>query len=235
MRIFCIGCKMWQALCQTFIPEKLINKQCKQRKTQHQLKLAQKSAFEQLLGVSTPCFRITWKLIQFWNISVLKCTSLLYLTWLGCPQNWVNRGNSCYYVIDTPTLKWSDARTTCQTRGGDLAIIRSEDENNFILELLKNQKTVKREGAWLGLYRKPWAGRPFYWIDDTPLTADHYSAWAVSEPSNPNEECVQMYAGSLYPGKWNDNQCSLSDASQAPVVLCQKGLMWWRGHHSFLI
>ena len=127
--------------------------------------------------------------------------------------NWVNRGYSCYYVIDTPTLKWSEARTTCQKRGGDLAIIRSEDENNFIFALLKNKKTVKIEGAWLGLHRKPWPQNLFYWIDDTPLTVDHYSAWAVSEPSNPDEKCVHIYAGSYNPGKWNDIECSLCDAS----------------------
>lgn len=45
----------------------------------------------------------------------------------------------------------SDAQTTCQILGGDLTIIRPEDENNFVLELLKDQKTVQKEGAWLGL------------------------------------------------------------------------------------
>lgn len=154
-----------------------------------------------------------------------KMHSFVIFTCLGCPQNWVNRGNSCYYVIDTPTFKWSEARTTCQNWGGDLAIIRSEDENNFILELLKNKKNGKIEGAWLGLHRKPWAGDPFYWIDDTPQTADHYFAWAAFEPSNPDEKCAQIYAGAVNPGKWNDIKCNLYHASQAPVVLCQKELM----------
>ena len=84
---------------------------------------------------------------------------------------------------------------------------------------------VKIEGAWLGLHRNPSAGDKFYWIDDTPQTAYHYSAWAVSEPNNPDEKCAQIYAGAFKPGKWNDIKCSLSDASQAPVVLCQKELM----------
>jgi len=75
----------------------------------------------------------------------------LYFTRLHCPQDWVLHGNSCYYVIDTSTLKRSDARTTCQNLGGDLAIIRSEDENNYILELLKKQETVQIESTWIGL------------------------------------------------------------------------------------
>ena len=152
--------------------------------------------------------------------------SLLYLTRLGCPQDWVRHGNSCYHVIDTPTANWSDARTTCQNQGGDLAIIRSQDENNFILELLNNQTMAQKEGAWLGLKRKTSAGDEFYWIDDTTPADHHYSAWASTEPNNTNEKCVQIYAA-YNPGKWNDKRCSLpvSKQSRAPVVLCQKRLM----------
>ena len=102
---------------------------------------------------------------------------------LDCPQHWVLYGNSCYNVIDTPTAKWSDARTTCQNLGGDLAIIRSQDENNFTLELLKKQKTVTYYGAWLGLYRNPLAGDEFYWIDGTPQ-AGQFSAWARGQPNH---------------------------------------------------
>ena len=113
----------------------------------------------------------------------------------------------------------------CQDEGGDLAVIRSQDENNFILELLKKQKTVQIEGAWLGLNRKTSDGDAFYWVDDTPL-AGHYSAWASNEPSNSDEKCVQIYAASYKPGEWNDMQCSWSGAnqSQAPIVVCQKRL-----------
>jgi len=109
--------------------------------------------------------------------------------------------------------------------GGDLAIIRSQDENSFILKLLRKQKVVQREGAWLGLYRNTSDGDAFYWVDDTPLVG-HYSAWANNEPSNLDEKCVKMYAASYKPGEWNDMQCSWSEAhqSRAPVVVCQKRL-----------
>ena len=114
----------------------------------------------------------------------------------------------------------------CQCVGGDLAIIRSQDENNFILELLNRQKIVQIEGAWLGLYRNTSDGDEFYWIDDTPLVG-HYSAWANNEPNNLySEKCVQIYASSYKPGEWNDVHCIWSGAyqSQAPVVVCQKRL-----------
>lgn len=147
---------------------------------------------------------------------------------LDCPQDWVLHGNSCYHVIDTLTLNWSDARTTCQNLSGDLAIIRSPEENNFILELITKQQKVTYYGAWLGLYRKrASAGDEFYWIDDTPL-AGHFSAWANGEPNNLNEKCVHMIASSQKQGRWNDIPCE----GKSPVVLCQKRFMW--GDHLVL-
>ena len=86
----------------------------------------------------------------------------------------------------------------CQNLGGDLAVIRSQDENNFIFELLNKQQTVQKEGAWLGRNRKTSAGNAFYWVDDTPL-AGHYSAWAYGQPSRLDEKCAQIYAASYNP------------------------------------
>ncbi|XP_020602981.1 CD209 antigen-like protein A [Orbicella faveolata] len=143
-----------------------------------------------------------------------------------CPQDWVLHGNSCYHVIDTPTLKWSDARTTCQNLGTDLAIIRSEEENNFTIELLKKQKKVTYFGTWLGLGRNPSAEDAFYWIDGTPL-AGQFSAWASSEPNNLREKFVHIYATprSNRQGQWNDKECSFSDAgkSQPQLFSARKG------------
>ena len=141
-----------------------------------------------------------------------------------CSQDgWVYYGNFGYLIIDIRTLKWSDARRTCQMLGGDLAIIKSADENNFIFTLLKKQKTITDWGVWLGFVRK--ADNKFYWIDDTPL-AKGYTAWARGEPNHVSEKCGHIF-GSPHPhgGKWNDITCDINPASRwkyAPVILCKK-------------
>ena len=146
----------------------------------------------------------------------------MYFIRLECPQDWILHGNSCYHVIDTPTLNWSDARTTCQNLGGDLAIIRSQDENNFIIDILNKQQRIQDLGAWIGLYRK--ADNMFYWIDDTPL-AGQYSTWANGKPDSQDEKCANIFmTGSRRKyGKWNDLTCNLPEASKSksPVVLCK--------------
>jgi len=108
---------------------------------------------------------------------------------------------------------------TCQNLGGDLTIIRLEDENTFIQDLVRNQQTGKSWGAWLGLERK--SGNEFYWIDDTPL-AGQYAAWASGEPNNLHEKCVKSVLHKE--GLWNDNTCTVREKykSKAPVVLYQK-------------
>ena len=107
--------------------------------------------------------------------------------------------------------------------GGDLAIIKSADENNFIFTLFKKQKTITDWGVWLGFVRK--ADNKFYWIDDTPL-AKGYTAWARGEPNHVSEKCGHIF-GSPHPhgGKWNDMTCDINPASRwkyAPVILCKK-------------
>ena len=107
----------------------------------------------------------------------------------------------------------------CQSDGGDLAVIRSQDENKFIFRLLKN------ESAWLGLKRNS-DGKAFYWVDGTPLEG-HFSARGSGEPNSRNEKCVRLYGGPNSLGKWNDMRCNsnYSKMKRAPVVLCQKRLM----------
>jgi len=132
-------------------------------------------------------------------------------------------GKSCFLIIDVPTLNWSDVRRTCHNLGGDLTIIRSAKENNFIFGLIKKQKTITSWGVWLGFTRK--SGNKFYWIDDTPL-AGHYSPWGSVEPNNHNniEDCGNMFGTGSDQGKWNDLPCSLKEADlkKAPSILCQK-------------
>ncbi|CAH3017741.1 unnamed protein product [Porites evermanni] len=141
-----------------------------------------------------------------------------------CPQDgWVRYGNFSYLIINIRTLKWSDARRTCQMLGGDLAIIKSAAENNFIFTLLKKQKTITDWGVWLGFVRE--ADNKFYWINDTPL-AKGYTAWASRQPDNVSEKCGNMFGSAKGAGgKWNDLSCDLDPANHwkvAPVILCKK-------------
>ena len=117
--------------------------------------------------------------------------------------------------------------------GGDLAIIGSSGEDQFILDLITKQKTVPQLGAWLGFKRND-ADSKLYWIDGTPLEGSrHYHHWASGEPNNGGnvEDCGNMYGTpgnrNVSPGTWNDVRCDLTTwgrwaVNNAPVILCEK-------------
>ena len=110
--------------------------------------------------------------------------------------------------------------------GGDLAIIRSADDDKFILDLIENQATVNFWGTWLGL-RRDTNDSTFYWVDGTPLKKGNYQNWALLEPNNNggNENCVtKIGKGSHAKGLWNDLDCAYTGEYTRPVVLCQKGV-----------
>ena len=131
----------------------------------------------------------------------------------SCPPNWVSSEDSCYYVDNTRTRKMSDARKRCREMEGDIAIIRSSHENQFIFNLVKKTAGLPFWGAWIGLQRT--SDGSFKWVDGTPV---EYSAWNSGEPNDTGgrEDCVAMYWD--IEGRWNDAPC---DWEVTPGVVCQ--------------
>ncbi|XP_029202741.2 brevican core protein-like isoform X1 [Acropora millepora] len=128
-----------------------------------------------------------------------------------CPPGFVVHGESCYYVSPSAST-WNNSRGFCQTFGADLAVIKSEDENQFFYHLLRSTSNVLRDG-WIGLYRK--ADNKFYWLDDRPAEGN-YQRWGKGEPSGGGENCVHLRGGDSG-GTWNDLSC----LTTYPVAICQ--------------
>ena len=120
-------------------------------------------------------------------------------------------GESCYYVA-SPASTWKNSRRFCQNLGADLAVIKSENENQFVYDLLRN--TSGARSGWIGLNRR--ADGKFYWLDDRPEKGN-YQKWNDGEPNDAggSEDCSHVIGGN-YDGKWNDITCSTS-----LVAICQ--------------
>lgn len=121
-----------------------------------------------------------------------------------CEAGWIPWGTSCYGIIKGIPKTWQDARADCLRRFGDLLIIDSQAENDFITyQLIPLQSEY-----WIGLTDQGLV-KGFHWVDGTPLNKTLYVNWRPGEPSNSfqNEDCVEMY-GHWRPGKWNDNHCT---------------------------
>ncbi|XP_041812051.1 C-type lectin domain family 4 member E-like isoform X2 [Chelmon rostratus] len=86
---------------------------------------------------------------------------------------------SCYYR-STEAKTWSASRSECQSRGGDLVVINSKEEHDFVKEL------NKQEASWIGLQSVKadgwWEGQKWRWVDGSTPT---YMVWHVGVDLKP--------------------------------------------------
>lgn len=126
-----------------------------------------------------------------------------------CPAGFVVYNESCHYTNKELHYSWNNSRKFCQSLGADLVVIKSLDENKFLLdELLKDNG---RDTGWIGLRR---TNDTFYWLDGRVQRKS--SGWGPGEPNNlgGDEKCGELHQG----GQLNDLNCH----STAPAPLCQK-------------
>ncbi|KAB5518542.1 hypothetical protein PHYPO_G00167250 [Pangasianodon hypophthalmus] len=106
---------------------------------------------------------------------------------------------SSFYYMSKEQKGWEESRQDCSSRGADLVIINSREEQEFIGQQLGS--TV----AWIGLSDRDREGE-WKWVDGTPLTTKY---WRPGEPNNSDDEdCAEIYYSDSNKAVWNDNKCS---------------------------
>lgn len=98
------------------------------------------------------------------------------------------------YKIFYDTLTWEEAKAACEAKGGHLATITSEEEQQKL-----NLYNAGNHNLWIGGYKN--ADGQWCWVNGEPWT---YENWGDGEPNNSSnvvagESCVAMWAE-----KWND-------------------------------
>jgi len=105
-------------------------------------------------------------------------------TYLGlgavCPDGWESHDGSCYQVRNGELINFNDANHQCQTRGGTLVNIDSEEENTYVRSITGGHN------SWIGLTQQGHLG-----------TWDfvNYEFWA---PTEPNDYAGLMRASTMY-------------------------------------
>ena len=103
--------------------------------------------------------------------------------------------DSGYLLCSAEPLAFADARVFCTDLGGDLAVLETEEENQFMYD-------AGAESMVFGLTDEAVEGS-FVWVDGQSAT---YDAWAEAQPDDAggDEDCVQYYADAT----WNDIPCT---------------------------
>uniref|UniRef100_A0A8B9JTH6 C-type lectin domain-containing protein n=1 Tax=Astyanax mexicanus TaxID=7994 RepID=A0A8B9JTH6_ASTMX len=123
-----------------------------------------------------------------------------------CMMNWIQNGSSCYLFYNGYDWKsWENSRQYCVGMGGDLAIIDSREEQEFIMQNSPFYYDIYH-GYWIGLYKNPevwkWTTgaklNDGFWIK--PPNPSDYSCGMVKPSSNALNSWAPTYCGMKH--KW---------------------------------
>nr|XP_040030578.1 C-type lectin domain family 4 member M-like isoform X2 [Gasterosteus aculeatus aculeatus] len=117
-----------------------------------------------------------------------------------CQRGWRKFDMSCYY-ISTARESWRSSRANCNSKGADLVIIDSSEEQMFVNEMM-----TSGQNAWIGLTDSAEEGT-WTWVDGTPVNTTY---WQDGQPNSfkGNQDCGETLQSSSGVGEWNDNSCS---------------------------
>ncbi|KAG9356092.1 hypothetical protein JZ751_000936 [Albula glossodonta] len=149
------------------------------------------------------------------TLSALFCAAVLSSIALGtdaevcqcmCPGGWTHFGGRCFKYVDAKK-DWASAEVHCVNEGGNLASVHSEEEYNFIRQLV-NTHAGQKVRFWMGLTDSQKEGT-WLWSDGSKVD---YTKWNPGEPNNSNgEDCGE---GNFSNSEgWNDVACKNTFAS----------------------
>jgi hypothetical protein len=120
-----------------------------------------------------------------------------------------------YEAVSVPeAITWTAASQAAEAAGGYLATITSQEENDFVFNLVDDEiywhwNGNAGEGPWLGGYQLDGASEPdggWVWVTGEPLS---YTNWDVVQPNNKyiNENRIHFFGGDVGQtpvATWND-------------------------------
>ncbi|XP_046905844.1 C-type lectin domain family 4 member M-like isoform X2 [Hypomesus transpacificus] len=118
-----------------------------------------------------------------------------------CPLGWWRFSSSCYH-ISTEAKSWAESRQDCKSKGADLVVIDSREEQAFL--------HIFGKRVWIGLTDSEKEGT-WTWLDGKLINPSKF--WADGEPNDSHqkgEDCAEFRFPPTKPlMSWNDLPCSL--------------------------
>ncbi|XP_030635697.1 C-type mannose receptor 2 [Chanos chanos] len=131
------------------------------------------------------------------NVTILNTQH----SWL-CPYGWEEYESVCYAFINIKE-SWSEAEQRCKQVGGHLASVHSNEQYNFLRQLVWTQAS-ENVRTWIG-GTDAFKEGSWTWTDGTIW---NYNNWASGQPNNLDgkQHCLDMNFGE----KWNDENCEVT-------------------------
>ncbi|XP_051997795.1 ladderlectin-like [Xyrauchen texanus] len=124
-----------------------------------------------------------------------------------CPFGWTPFGKKCYKFF-SPQVDWITAEKNCQSRDSNLAPVRSQVENEFLLSLVPVSAR-----CWIGGHDGVKDGQ-WLWSDGTTFD---YTNWCSNEPSGGTATCLEI--------NWTNKRCWKDQLFSTPMgYICAKSM-----------
>ncbi|XP_039668064.1 CD209 antigen-like [Perca fluviatilis] len=187
----------------------LLVKECDELRTSYTSKVQEKNELESSCKNAT----VEKELLQMKNGNLTaerdelraeleKLKKIASVSGRKCPTGWNRFEYSCYFT-SIGKKNWTRSREYCQSKGADLAIIKSQEERRFINGLYSSDKEV-----WIGLTDEGVEGH-WVWVDGTPLTTAYWDKGQPNSYSGRNQDCVEFWHRATGYGDWNDENCNI--------------------------
>ena len=136
---------------------------------------------------------------------------------LECPD--ITFKNS-WYIISVKRFSWHWNRNKCQSQGGDLVSIETEEEWNFINDEIQRRNMTKKDNRWsIGLIKK--AGN-WTWVSERPL---NICKWGQGEPSGEHDVAFMynldsngVVFGTLECTSWKSRHACICEISKGELI-----------------
>ncbi|XP_030644337.1 CD209 antigen-like protein E [Chanos chanos] len=129
-------------------------------------------------------------------------------------------GGRCYH-FSTAEMNWAESQNYCVTKGGQLVIIRSKEEQDFL------HRNTEDKSHWIGLNDLETEGH-WVWVNNQTLDETGVQFWRkregeTDEPDNwtyenaSGEDCASLGNESGGTDVWYDSSCTKEKKS-----ICEK-------------
>jgi hypothetical protein len=126
-----------------------------------------------------------------------------------------NTGINYYEVFSNAATSWEDAEQYCESLGGHLATISSQEENEYVYQLMLD---AGYKSAYFGMTDKDVEGT-WVWVNGE---SGSYTNWHSGEPNHENaNEDYAMFYYKFTDGTWNDGDFGGSTVNGGRTFICE--------------
>ncbi|KAG9355365.1 hypothetical protein JZ751_000203 [Albula glossodonta] len=119
-----------------------------------------------------------------------------------CPEGWVSFGEKCY-LYSSDRQDWKTSQCHCMSVGGQLVVIRSEEEQVYLWK--KAKALTQGDSYWIGLHDS--SNGDWQWVDNTSM-AQSVQFWGyLGQRGDSGELCAQLSPGDNYKMDWYSVVC----------------------------